>query len=159
MVDHAGTTAFSMVGRALPKVLALVVGALLVKGGGGWSWVGLAFLAWVAITPMPSWWRYVRTGEAPRATADPELSEPGDWSVHLETTGPRRIDVIRQVRLATGAGLLAAKTIADEVPSLVASGLSETSARRVRERLERAGATAALHEDPDPAVDGLTGHD
>ncbi len=147
MADQAGTTAFSMVRRALPKVLALVVGALLVKVGGGWSWAGLAFLAWVAMTPMPSWWRYVRTGENTRATADPELTEPGAWSVHLETTGPRRIEVIKQVRQATGAGLLDAKAITDELPSLVVSGLSEGSARRVHERLEHAGATAVLRED------------
>lgn len=70
------------------------------------------------------------------------LSEPGECQVVLQLIGSRPIPVIAVISQATGLDLVSASNLASEVPVVVVSGISETSADRVVERLQNAGAKA-----------------
>ena len=73
------------------------------------------------------------------------LSEPGECQVVLQVAGPNPIQVIKVIRQATGLGLLSARDVAQDAPAVVVSGISEASAERVVERLQKAGARAVAH--------------
>ena len=77
--------------------------------------------------------------------ARPALAEPGECQVVLQVTGANPINVIKVIRAATGLGILAARDLALEAPVVVVSGISQASAERVVERLEKAGAKAVAH--------------
>jgi len=73
------------------------------------------------------------------------LVEPGECQVVLQVTGASPVKVIKVVREATGLSILAARDLALEAPVVVVSGISQASAERVVERLEKAGAKAVAH--------------
>jgi len=75
-----------------------------------------------------------------------ELSEPGDRQVVLQLTGPRPIHVIAIISQATGLDLVSAGNLAKDAPVVVVAGVSEASAGRLVERLEKAGAKAVAGE-------------
>jgi large subunit ribosomal protein L7/L12 len=74
----------------------------------------------------------------------PEYAEPGGFTVVLQVPGPHLVPVIKLVRQATGHGLLQAKQLVDDHPSVVASGLSEVSAGNLVAHLQAAGARATV---------------
>ena len=74
------------------------------------------------------------------------LAEPGERQVVLQVTGARPIQVITIIRQATGLDLMSARNLAHDAPVVVVSGISEASADRVVERLEKAGAKAVAGE-------------
>ncbi len=74
------------------------------------------------------------------------LTEQGERQVVLQVTGARPIQVITIIRQATGLDLMSARNLAQDAPVVVVSGISEASADRVVERLERAGAKAVAGE-------------
>ena len=74
------------------------------------------------------------------------LTEPGERQVVLQVTGARPIQVITVIRQATGLDLMSARNLAQDAPVVVVSGISEASADRVVERLEKAGAKAVAGE-------------
>jgi ribosomal protein L7/L12 len=78
--------------------------------------------------------------------ASAALTEPGDCHVVLQLIGPRPIQVITIIRQATGLDLISASTLAKDAPVVVVSGISEASAERVVERLQKAGAKAIAGE-------------
>jgi ribosomal protein L7/L12 len=106
----------------------------------------------VPIEPAPArGWRGLlqRRAEAmllkPRR-ASTALTEPGECHVVLQRIGPRPVQVIAIISQATGLDLVSASNLARDAPVVVVSGVSEASADRVVERLQKAGARAVAGE-------------
>ena len=78
--------------------------------------------------------------------ASAALTEPGESQVVLQLIGPIPIHVIAIISQATGLDLVSASNLANEAPVVVVSGISEASAQRVVQRLEKAGAKAVAGE-------------
>jgi len=74
------------------------------------------------------------------------FTEPGESQVVLQLIGRKPIQVIAVVCQATGLDLVNARNLVNEAPVVVVSGISEASADRVVERLQRAGAKAVAGE-------------
>jgi len=78
--------------------------------------------------------------------ASAALTEPGESQVVLQLIGPRPIHVMAIISQATGLDLVSASNLANDAPVVVVSGISEASADRVVQRLEKAGAKAVAGE-------------
>ena len=78
--------------------------------------------------------------------ASAALTEPGASQVVLQLIGSRPIHVIAIISQATGLDLVSASNLAKDAPVVVVSGVSEVSANRVVERLQKAGAKAVAGE-------------
>ncbi|MEO8556313.1 MAG: ribosomal protein L7/L12 [Actinomycetota bacterium] len=78
--------------------------------------------------------------------ASAALTEPGESQVVLQLVGPRPIHVTAIISQATGLDLVSASSLAHDAPVVVVSGISEASAQRVVQRLEKAGAKAVAGE-------------
>lgn len=76
----------------------------------------------------------------------PELTEPGEFQVVLQITGPKPVTAITVISEATGLDFISASKLAQDAPAVVVSGISQTSAGRLVERLEKAGARAVAGE-------------
>ena len=72
----------------------------------------------------------------------PALTEPGECQVVLQLVGTHPVTVITVISEATGLDFVTASNLAQDAPAVVVSGISEASADRVVERLEKAGAKA-----------------
>jgi ribosomal protein L7/L12 len=72
----------------------------------------------------------------------PALTEPGECQVVLQVVGTHPVTVITVISEATGLDFVTASNLAQDAPVVVTSGISEASAERVVERLEKAGAKA-----------------
>ncbi|TCJ18689.1 50S ribosomal protein L7/L12 [Rubrobacter taiwanensis] len=75
------------------------------------------------------------------AAAEEEQTE---FDVILQDAGSKKIQVIKEVRAATGLGLKEAKALVDEAPNPVKEGLSKEEAEELKSKLEEAGATVEL---------------
>ena len=78
--------------------------------------------------------------------ASAALAEPGERQVVLQLIGPRPVQVIAIISQATGLDIVSASNLARDAPAVVVSGVSEASADRVVERLQKAGARAVAGE-------------
>ncbi len=70
--------------------------------------------------------------------------EKSSFDVVLKAAGDKKIQVIKEVRAATGLGLKEAKEIVDNAPKPVKEGLSKEDAEALKKALEEAGATVEL---------------
>ena len=132
-------------GRALPRIAGAGLGLALARVDAGvLSAAGIVVFVLSVMTNPARWWHYVLTGAKPEAPPAAEFSEAGVCSVELQNSGTRPVEVIRALREVTGAGFSDAKATVESAPATIAEGLSEDSAQRVRDRVERAGATAAV---------------
>jgi ribosomal protein L7/L12 len=61
-------------------------------------------------------------------------------------TGPNPVAVITVVTEATGLDFISASGLAQDAPTIVVTGISQVSAERVVERLQKAGAKAVVGE-------------
>jgi len=84
----------------------------------------------------------------------PALVEPGDHQVVLQVIGANPVTVITVITEATGLDFMSASKVAQDAPTVVVSGISEASAERVVERLEKAGAKAVVGEKYRPESNG-----
>ena len=75
------------------------------------------------------------------AAAEEEQTE---FDVVLQDAGAKKIQVIKEVRAATGLGLKEAKALVDEAPNPVKEALSREDAEALRDKLQEAGATIEL---------------
>ena len=78
-------------------------------------------------------------GDAP-ATAEAKT----EFSVSLTSIGDKKINVIKEVRAATGLGLKEAKDLVEAAPSLVKEGIPESEANEIKAKLEEAGASVEI---------------
>jgi len=67
-----------------------------------------------------------------------------EFSVSLTSIGDKKINVIKEVRAATGLGLKEAKDLVEAAPSLVKEGIPEAEANEIKAKLEEAGASVEI---------------
>ena len=77
-------------------------------------------------------------------TAAPVEEEQTEFDVVLTGAGDKKIQVIKEVRAATGLGLKEAKALVDDAPNPVKEGLSREDAEALRDKLTEAGASVEL---------------
>ena len=70
--------------------------------------------------------------------------EQPEFDVVLQDAGAKKIQVIKEVRAATGLGLKEAKALVDDAPNPVKEALSREDAEALRDKLQEAGATVEL---------------
>jgi large subunit ribosomal protein L7/L12 len=70
--------------------------------------------------------------------------EQTEFDVVLQEAGAKKIQVIKEVRAATGLGLKEAKALVDDAPNPVKEALSREDADALKAKLEEAGATVEL---------------
>jgi large subunit ribosomal protein L7/L12 len=75
---------------------------------------------------------------APGAAAAP-AEEPTEFNVVLLAAGANKIQVIKEVRAATGLGLKEAKDLVDGAPKVVKEALPKADAEELKKKLETAG--------------------
>jgi len=80
----------------------------------------------------------------PGGGAAEEAEEQTEFDVILTGPGPKKINVIKEVRAITGLGLKEAKGLVDGAPSPVKEAVSKEEAESLKERLEAAGASVEL---------------
>ena len=67
-----------------------------------------------------------------------------EFSVSLASFGDKKINVIKEVRAATGLGLKEAKYLVEAAPSIVKEGIPEAEANAIKAKLEEAGASVEI---------------
>ena len=96
---------------------------------------GVSAAAPVAMAAMPG---MVAGGEA--AAAEEEKDE---FDVVLKDIGPKKINVIKEVRALTGLGLKEAKEAVDNLGTVM-EGVGKEAAQEAKAKLEEAGAVVEL---------------
>lgn len=90
------------------------------------------------------------TASAPMAVAAPgaagaaagaEAVEQTEFTVVLKEVGPNKINVIKEVRAITGLGLKESKDLVEGAPKNVKEGVTKDEAAKLKEALEKTGAT------------------
>jgi large subunit ribosomal protein L7/L12 len=66
------------------------------------------------------------------------------FDVVLKAVGDKKIQVIKEVRTATGLGLKEAKDLVEGAPKVVKEALSKEDAEKLKKTLEDQGATVEL---------------
>lgn len=80
---------------------------------------------------------------APGAVAE-EAEEKTEFDVILKEIGPKKINVIKEVRAMTNLGLREAKEVVDGAPSTILEAVSKEAAEEAKGKLEEAGAVAEV---------------
>jgi large subunit ribosomal protein L7/L12 len=70
--------------------------------------------------------------------------EPTEFNVVLTDAGANKIQVIKEVRAATGLGLKEAKDLVDGAPKTVKEALPKAEAEELKKKLETAGAKVEI---------------
>ena len=94
---------------------------------------GVSAAAPVAVAPAAG------GGDTPAST-----EAKTEFSVSLTSVGDKKINVIKEVRAATGLGLKEAKDLVEAAPSMVKEGIPEAEANEIKAKLEEAGASVEI---------------
>lgn len=86
----------------------------------------------------------VAMGMMPMAAAAEEVEEQTEFNVVLKEVGPKKINVIKEVRALTGLGLKEAKDVVDGAPSTIMEAISKEAAADAKTKLEEAGAVVEV---------------
>lgn len=86
----------------------------------------------------------VAAGPAAAVAEAPAEEEQTEFDVVITDAGAKKIQVIKEVRAATGLGLKEAKALVDEAPNPVREGIEKEEADALKAKLEEAGATIEL---------------
>jgi large subunit ribosomal protein L7/L12 len=84
----------------------------------------------------------VAAGPAGGAAAPAE--EKTEFTVMLTAFGDKKIEVIKEVRAATGLGLKEAKDLVEAAPKAVKEGIPKDEAEKIKAALEKVGAKVEL---------------
>jgi large subunit ribosomal protein L7/L12 len=84
----------------------------------------------------------VAAGPAGGAAAPAE--EKTEFTVVLAAIGDKKIEVIKEVRAATGLGLKEAKDLVEAAPKPVKEGIPKDEAEKIKAALEKVGAKIEL---------------
>ncbi|MEI7519757.1 MAG: 50S ribosomal protein L7/L12 [Miltoncostaeaceae bacterium] len=79
---------------------------------------------------------------APAAAA--AVEEQTSFTVTLEGSGDKKIQVIKVVRAVTGLGLKEAKDLVDGAPGAIKEGVTKDEAEQIKTQIEEAGGSATL---------------
>lgn len=77
------------------------------------------------------------------ATAE-AAEEKSEFDVILESSGDKKIQVIKVVRAITSLGLKEAKDLVDSAPKAIKEGVSKAEAEDIKKQIEEAGGVANL---------------
>jgi len=80
---------------------------------------------------------------APAATVEP-AEEKSDFTIFLSSSGDKKINVIKEIRVITGLGLKEAKDLVEGAPKEVKKGVPKKEAEEAKKKLEAAGAKVEL---------------
>jgi large subunit ribosomal protein L7/L12 len=83
-------------------------------------------------------------GAAGGGAAAEAVEEQDEFDVILESSGEKKIQVIKEVRSLTSLGLKEAKDLVDGVPNAVLEKVNKESADKAKAALEGAGATVTV---------------
>ncbi len=97
---------------------------------------GVTAAAPVAAAAAPS-----AGGAAAEADA---VEEQDEFDVVLESTGDKKIQVIKEVRSLTSLGLKEAKDLVEAAPTAILEKVTKDAGEKAREALEGAGATVSV---------------
>jgi large subunit ribosomal protein L7/L12 len=86
----------------------------------------------------------VAVAGAPAAAGEAAAAEQTEFTVVLAAAGDKKINVIKEVRTATGLGLKEAKDLVEGAPKPVKEGIDKEEAEKIKAALEGAGATVEL---------------
>ncbi len=78
------------------------------------------------------------------AAAAPVEEEKTECDALLTVCGPKKIQVIKEVRAITSLGLKEAKEAVENLPFTVKEGVSKAEAEEVKKKLEEQGATVEI---------------
>ena len=82
---------------------------------------------------------------APGAAAGGEAAEEKtEFDVVLVSIGEKKINVIKEVRAASGLGLKEAKDLVESAPKAIKEGVAKSQAEELKKILEGVGATVEL---------------
>ena len=82
---------------------------------------------------------------APSGDAGGEVTEEKDsFTIVLSEVGDKKINVIKEVRTATGLGLKEAKELVESAPKDIKEDVPKDEANEIKEKLEAAGAKVEL---------------
>jgi large subunit ribosomal protein L7/L12 len=81
---------------------------------------------------------------APAAAVAEKEEAKSTFDVVLKAAGDKKIQVIKEVRTATGLGLKEAKDLVEGAPKTVKEALSKEDAEKLKKALEDQGATVEL---------------
>ena len=71
-------------------------------------------------------------------------AEPTEFDVVLTGFGDKKLDVVKVVKAITGASLMDAKKLVEGAPAKIKEKVSKEEANKVKEELEKAGASVEL---------------
>ncbi|NWF89479.1 MAG: 50S ribosomal protein L7/L12 [Ignavibacteriaceae bacterium] len=86
----------------------------------------------------------VMAGGAPAAGGAAPVEEKTEFDVILQSSGDKKINVIKVVRAHTGLGLKEAKDLVDGAPKTVKEAISKEEAEKLKKEFEEAGATVTI---------------
>ena len=78
------------------------------------------------------------------AESQEAVEEKTEFDVVLKSAGSSKINVIKEVRAITGLGLKEAKEATEASGKILKSGISKEEAEKIKQQLEKAGATVEL---------------
>jgi large subunit ribosomal protein L7/L12 len=81
---------------------------------------------------------------APAGAAAAAAGEKTEFTVVLASAGGNKIGVIKEIRSITGLGLKESKDLVEGAPKTVKEGVSKDEAAKLKEVLEKAGATVEI---------------
>jgi large subunit ribosomal protein L7/L12 len=84
----------------------------------------------------------VAMAAAPAAAA--AVEEKTSFDVILESSGDKKIQVIKEVRAITGLGLKEAKDLVDGAPKAIKQGCTKDEAADIKTKVEAAGGTVKI---------------
>ena len=83
-------------------------------------------------------------GGAAAGGAAAAVEEQTEFDVVLNSSGDKKIQVIKVVREVTSLGLAEAKKLVEEAPKVVKENIPKEEAQALKKKLEEAGATVTL---------------
>ncbi|MEI6166836.1 MAG: 50S ribosomal protein L7/L12 [bacterium] len=81
---------------------------------------------------------------APAGAPAAAAAEKTEFNVILAAAGSNKIGVIKEIRGITGLGLKESKDLVEGAPKTVKEGISKDEAAKIKEALEKAGATVEV---------------
>jgi len=78
------------------------------------------------------------------ADAAEEVEEQTEFDVILKEIGPKKINVIKELRTLTALGLKEAKDVVDAAPNTVMEAIGKEAAEEAKAKLEAAGAIVEI---------------
>ena len=78
------------------------------------------------------------------AGATDKGAEQDSFDVILTDVGDKKINIIKEVRAATGLGLKEAKDLVEGAPKAIKEGVAKTEAEEIKKKFEEAGAKIEL---------------